>query len=291
MLSPALPIPRADWLAGRAQLTVLRLRRTSGVAVLLLLAALVATVERASQGTAAPSAALRWTAAFLLASVLSFVLGFLLECARPTLASAREAALLTGLPVRVIPRESGASQREAYHLAYLALGGSTSAGGAIVLTRGRASLLAELAHGLATAAVEDARAVVIIDGDADAPSVHARYGIARAPGCAEALVGVHLWRDVIHTVSVGAGRVQVIAAGDRRAAGDDRTALGLEEWSRFRVDYDVVIVVAPSGDAAARAVESMVGGAQVACVVEEGVTRQRGVVASADASSSVITVT
>lgn len=212
-------------------------------------------------GTSPVAAAL---SAMVMMAVLTFTLAVVAEVRAPTIAHAREAERLTGLPVLAsvepfrIPPEGRARLQpgtgvDPFRMVYLALTVSGTRERAVCVAGDHPPTVAAVAGRLAVSAAADERATLLVDLAPGIAASSTYFGWRDEPGFTEAVAGVRLWREVARPIGASEGMaVDVIPAGaprqDTEASVQNATAR--EEFSAFNAEYDFLVLVAPTAAAA-----------------------------------------
>lgn len=201
--------------------------------------------------------------ALLMLLVLGFTVAVIREARMPTLAHAREAERLTGVPVLGVaaefrvPREGRARLQsgvgvDPFRMLYLALTASGSKERVVCMTGDDVTTVVAAACRLAVCAAADERATLLVDLAPGVPGASAFFEWRNEPGFTEAIVGVSLWREVARPIGASEGlSLEVIPAGSRRQ--DTTTSVhddsARAEFARFLAEYDVIVLVAPNAAA------------------------------------------
>jgi Mrp family chromosome partitioning ATPase len=199
----------------------------------------------------------------LIMLVLAFTSAVLVEARTPTIAHAREAERLAGVPLLGVagrfrvPREGRARLQagvgvDPFRMVYLALTASGTKERIVCITGDEAATTVAVACRLAVSAAADERATLLVDLAPGVPGASAYLGWRDEPGFTEAIAGVRLWREVARPVGASEGlSLEVIPAGSPRQDSDAsvRDDSAREEFERFLAEYDVIVLVAPSAAA------------------------------------------
>lgn len=202
-------------------------------------------------------------AALVIAAVVSFTLAVLAEVRAPTIAHAREAERLTGVPVLAsakgfIPPREGRDRLQPgtgvdpFRMVYLALTASGTKERVVCVTGDDTPLVVAVAARLAVSAAADERATVLIDLAPGVAGASAYFGWREEPGFTEAIAAVRLWREVARPVGVTEGiSLDVIPSGMRRQDTNESVASesSRTEFTRFIEEYDFTVLVAPTATA------------------------------------------
>lgn len=246
----------AEWLSARAMLAGRRSGRLALVTLvtfLLVLASLfmLSSPIQPAAGWTPPIAAV--AAAFVLAAFVGFCTNLVAEMTRPKIASSREAERAAGAPVvgmvRVRTSKASADRSDPFHVLYLGLTTTGRRPRLVTITGDSRAVVATTSGKLALAAAADATATLVVDADAEGSAVAGYYGVAPEPGFTDAIAGVRLWREVTRPIGASAGlAIDVVPGGAIR---DEATVLGLlpvarSEFARFRAQYDLCVVAAPT---------------------------------------------
>ena len=201
-------------------------------------------------------------AATVIGLLLGFSVTFTAELGHATVASTREAEWATGAPVVATVRASarrvaGAQETgsiDPFRMLFLALTATGTRTRTVAVSGDGRGVVATVAGRLALAAAADERATLVVDVDAESSAAAAYYAQSPEPGFSDALAGVRLWREVAHPVGASSRlAIDVVPAGSvrRESLDDNAWALGRDEFTRFRGEYDFCVLVAPSGAALA----------------------------------------
>jgi len=200
--------------------------------------------------------------ATLVVLVIVFTLAVLIEARTPTIAHAREAERLTGVPVLGVagrfrvPREgrarlhSGAGV-DPFRMMYLALTASGTKERVVCITGDDATTTVAVACRLAVSAAAE-RATLLVDLAPGVQGASAFLGWRDEPGFTEAIAGVRLWREVARSVGASEGlSLEVIPAGSPRQDTEESVCndSARAEFDRFLAEYDVIVLVAPNATA------------------------------------------
>ena len=198
-------------------------------------------------------------AALVLALCGRFGWSLASEVRRPTIGSAREAERAAGAPVLAIARAAAASRTrggiDPFRMLYLALTATGTKMRTVTIGGHERGVIATVAARLASAAAGDARATMVVDADAEGSSLGGYYHLGPEPGFTDAVAGVHLWRDVTHSVGASEGlTIDVVTGGAIRRDEPDRETLNSarSEFARVRSEYDLCVMVAPTAVALQR---------------------------------------
>ena len=206
--------------------------------------------------------------ALLIGSVLAFTLGVITEARAPTIAHAREAERLTGLPVLAtaltfrVPREGRARLQsgtgmDPFRMVYLSLTASGTRHRVICLTGDDTALTTAVVGRLAVSAAGDERATLVMDLAPASPSASRFFGWRDEPGFTDAIAGVRLFREVSRSVGASEGlNLDVIPYGAPRSDADTsiRDATARSEMMQFLSEYDFTVLSAPTDHAVSIAV-------------------------------------
>lgn len=191
-------------------------------------------------------------AALVLGLIIGFSLNLAGEIGRPTIAGVREAEQVAAAPVIAVTREKDRASRvggiDPFRMLYLGLTATGTRMRTVVVTGDHRAVVATVAGRVALAAAADARAILVVDADAEGSSVAGYYNERPEPGFSDALASVRLWREVTRSIGANDGRtIDIIPGGALRRAGLDAASLDAArlEFERFRQHYDFCIVVAP----------------------------------------------
>jgi Mrp family chromosome partitioning ATPase len=198
--------------------------------------------------------------ALLMAVVLVFTLAVVGEARHPTVAHAREAERLTGLPVLAsakafrIPKAGRARLQpgtgvEPFRMLFLSLTASGTRHRVVAVTGDDAVVTAAAAGRLAVCAAADEHATLVVDLAPGRPSTAAYFGWRDEPGFTEAIAGVRLWREVARPIGASEGLVMdVIPAGMQRSdtVASVAHASSRRDFSEFLAEYDIAVLVAPT---------------------------------------------
>ncbi len=209
------------------------------------------------------------TAALLVAGVLIFTLAVAAEARRPTIAHAREAERMTGVPVLGtahpwhLPREGRARLQlsagiDPFRMVYLALTASGTRERTVCVSGADPEVVAAVVGRLAVSAATDERATLVVDVASGTPSATRYFGERHEPGFSEAIAAVRLWREVTRPVGASEGLgLDVVPAGARRE--DTAESVVMEsnrrEFHLFAEEYDFVVVAAPTRESLATALK------------------------------------
>ena len=260
-------LARFDSAAGQAapgDSVALRAQRDSARNALQFAESLVAVVRAADSATEQPRRVLASgqrsqipmpaiiSAAYVLVLLGGFGWSLASELRRPTIGTAREAERAAGAPVIAVAKSTAAVRTrggiDPFRMLYLALTATGTKVRTVVISGDDRAVVATVAARLALAAASDARATLVVDSDAEGSPLGGYYRLYPEPGFADAVAGVHLWRDVTHSVGAGEGlRIDVVAGGAIRRGDEDQeaSALARSEFTRVRGEYDLCIVAAP----------------------------------------------
>jgi Mrp family chromosome partitioning ATPase len=211
--------------------------------------------------------------------VLSFTLAVAAEMRTPTLAHAKEAERLTGLPVIAsayrfrVPREGRARLQpgvgvDPMRMVYLSLTAHGARERMVCVTGDEATETVAVAASLAVSAASEERATLVMDLSPGAPSASAYFGWRDEPGFTEAIAGVRLWREVARPIGASEGLdLDVVPAGLPRtdAKETEKSDSARGSFREFLEEYDFAVLVAPTPRAVTRAHE--VGNARSLIVV------------------------
>ena len=168
------------------------------------------------------------TAALLVAGVLIFTLAVTAEARRPTIAHAREAERITGVPVLGtvhpwhLPREGRARLQlsagiDPFRMVYLALTASGTRERTVCISGDDPEVVAAVVARLAVSAATDKRATLVVDVASGTPSATRYFGERHEPGFSEAIAAIRLWREVARSVGASEGLgLDIVPAGARR---------------------------------------------------------------------------
>jgi len=202
-------------------------------------------------------------AALVLAGVLVFTLAVSVEARRPTIAHAREAERLTGVPVHAVEEGArllrGGRARlqpgtgiDPFRMVYLALTASGTRERTVCVTGDDPDTVAAVAGRLAVSSAADERATLLVDLAPDVPAATTYFAERGEPGFTEAIAGVRLWREVARPVGASEGLgIDVVPAGARRQDTIDSASLATnrDEFHLFTSEYDFTVIAAPTRDA------------------------------------------
>jgi Mrp family chromosome partitioning ATPase len=211
--------------------------------------------------------------------VLSFTIAVAAEMRTPTLAHAKEAERLTGLPVIAsartfrAPREGRARLQpgvgvDPVRMVYLSLTAHGARERMVCVTGDEATQTVAVAASLAVSAAAEERATLVMDLSPGAPSASAYFGWRDEPGFTEAIAGVRLWREVARPIGASEGLdLDVVPAGLPRADAEEteNSDAARRAFREFLEEYDFSVLVAPTLRAVTRAHE--VGNARSLIVV------------------------
>ncbi|MHB8837335.1 MAG: hypothetical protein ACYC7F_00080 [Gemmatimonadaceae bacterium] len=198
--------------------------------------------------------------ALLLVSALAFTLAVVGEVRRPTLAHAREAERLAGVPVLAsadafrVPKDGRARLQpgtgvDPFRMVYLSLTASGTRHRIVCVTGDDAMLTVAVAGRIAVSAAADERATLVVDMTPGTPSASAYFGWRDEPGFTDAIAGVRLWREVSRPIGASEGLdIEVIPAGAPRSdtAASISNAAARRDLSEHLAEYDFTVLVAPS---------------------------------------------
>lgn len=201
--------------------------------------------------------------------VLSFTIAFAAEMRTPTLAHAKEAERLTGLPVIAtahrfrVPREGRARFQpgvgvDPVRMVYLSLTTHGARERMVCVTGDEATQTVAVAASLAVNAAAEERATLVMDLSLGAPSASSYFGWRDEPGFTEAIAGVRLWREVARPIGASEGLdLDVVPAGLPRADAEEteNSAAARHAFREFLEEYDFTVLVAPTMPAVIRARE------------------------------------
>jgi Mrp family chromosome partitioning ATPase len=208
-------------------------------------------------------------AALVVAGALIFTLAVIAEARRPTVAHAREAERLAGVPVLGtahpghLPTEGRARLQlgtgiDPLRMVYLALTASGTRERTVCITGDDPDVIGAVAGRLAVSAAADARATVAVDIASGTPSVARYFGERHEPGFSEAIAAVRLWREVTRSVGASEGLgLDVVPAGARRADTVESVAMASNrsEFTLFTSEYDFTVLAAPTRESLAIVVQ------------------------------------
>ncbi|MHB1313423.1 MAG: hypothetical protein ACYC3L_15505 [Gemmatimonadaceae bacterium] len=206
-------------------------------------------------------------AALVLAGVLVFTLAVSAEARRPTIAHAREAERLTGVPVHAVEvgarllgegraRLQPGTGIDPFRMVYLALTASGTRERTVCVTGDDADTVAVVAGRLAVSSAADERATLLVDLAPGVPAATKYFAERGEPGFTEAIAGVRLWREVARPVGASEGLgIDLVPAGARRQDTIESAALAAnrDEFHVFAGEYDFTVIAAPTRDAIALA--------------------------------------
>ncbi len=242
----------------------------------------LATAEQRTDSTARADAARALgappeafaAAALVLTAVLVFSLAVGAELRRPTIAHAREAERLTGVPVHRVAasrqrvrrrpaRGSSGEPVDSFRLAYLTLTASGDRASGVrerpvCVTGDDAGTVAMVVGRLAMSSATDDRATLVVDLAPGVPGASRYFAERQEPGFTEAIAGIRLWREVARPVGANEGlAVDVVPAGARRADTQAavESATNRSEFHLFASEYDLTLLAAPTPEAVACAAE------------------------------------
>ena len=209
------------------------------------------------------SPAITAVSATLMVLVVAFTVAVLIEARTPTIAHAREAERLAGVPVLGVagrfrvPHEGRARLQsgvgvDPFRMVYLALTASGTKERVVCITGDDATTTVAVACRLAVSAAADERATLLVDLAPGVPGTSAFLGWRDEPGFTEAIAGVRLWREVARSVGASEGlSLEVIPAGSPRQDTEEsvRDDSARAEFDRFLAEYDVIVLVAPNSTA------------------------------------------
>lgn len=204
------------------------------------------------------------TSALLLLAVLGFSLAVVAEAKEPTIAHAREAERITGLPVLAsatafrVPREGRARLQpgtgvDPFRMVYLSLTASGTRERVVCVTGDDATHTVAVAGRLAVSAAADERATLLVDLTPGIPASSHYFGWRDEPGFTEAMAGVRLWREVARPIGASEGMsIDVIPAGGLRqdTVSSLQNEIARSEFRAFVGEYDFTVLVAPTAVAA-----------------------------------------
>ncbi|MBM3906892.1 MAG: hypothetical protein FJ363_02315 [Gemmatimonadetes bacterium] len=224
--------------------------------------------------------------ALLLAGALVYTFTLALEAHRPTIAHAREAERVTGLPVLAtirttqIPREGRARLQSAggtdpFRMVYLSLTVGEPRVRTVCVTGENPQLVAATAGQLAASAAADERSTLVVDITSGGFTAAQHFGWKDEPGFSEAIAGVRLWREVATPIGASEGRdIDLVAAGASRT--DTAEAIAVEtnrrEFLNFLGEHDFTVLVAATS-AAAQLASQLAGAPHTVLVIEAARTR------------------
>lgn len=199
-------------------------------------------------------------AALVMAGALIFTLAVTAEARRPTVAHAREAERLAGVPVlgtarpAHLPTEGRARLQhgvgvDPLRMVYLALTASGARGRSVCITGDAPGVVAAVAGRLAVSAAADARATVVVDITPGTQTVARYFGERNEPGFSEAIAAVLLWREVARSVGASEGLgLDVVPPGARRTDTTESVAMASNrsEFMLFTSEYDFTVIAAPT---------------------------------------------
>lgn len=202
--------------------------------------------------------------ALFLAGVAVFTCVLILEARRPTIAHAREAERVTGLPVLATLRESsippeGRARLQAgggadpFRMVYLALTVGEPRVRAICMTGGRPALVAASVGQLAVSAAAEEQSTLVMDLAAGGGTAAQYFGWKDEPGFTEAIAGVRLWREVATPIGASEGiDIDLVSAGAPRADTADAVATeaNRREYLAFLGEHDFTALAAPTSASA-----------------------------------------
>jgi Mrp family chromosome partitioning ATPase len=211
--------------------------------------------------------------------VLAFTIAVAVEIRTPTLAHAKEAERLSGLPVIAtahtfrVPRDGRARLQpgvgvDPVRMVYLSLTTHGARERMVCVTGDEATQTVVVAGGLAVSAAAEERATLVMDLSPGAPSAAAYFGWRDEPGFTEAIAGVRLWREVARPIGASEGlNLDVVPAGLSRADAEEaeNSDAARRAFREFLEEYDFSVLVAPTQRAVIRAHE--VGNAKSLIVV------------------------
>ena len=206
-------------------------------------------------------------AALVLAGVLIFTLAVAVQVRRPTIAHAREAERLTGVPVHAVEegaqllREGRARLQpgtgiDPFRMVYLALTARGTRERTVCVTGDDPDMVAVVSGRLAVSSAADERATLLVDLAPGVPAATKYFAERGEPGFTEAMAGVRLWREVARPVGASEGLgIDVVPAGARRQDTEESaaTATNRDEFHLFASEYDFTVIAAPTRDAIALA--------------------------------------
>ncbi len=214
----------------------------------------LAATPGTSLGDATPALALGGL--LLVGLLVRFGSALSREMRAPTLANAREAESLAGVPVVATVRDAlldgparfRPSGVDPFRMLYLGLTATGTRARTAVVTGRDADIAAAAGARLAIAAAADHRATLVIDLDPTRIAL-ARVLRERAePGLSDAMAGAFRWKEVARPIGSSDGLpITLLPAGTERddlATGEalDRV---LDEFGRFRAAFELTILVAP----------------------------------------------
>jgi Mrp family chromosome partitioning ATPase len=200
------------------------------------------------------------TSALAILAALGFALAVVAEARDPTIAHAREAERVTGLPVLASATASHATKEgrarlqpgtgvDPFRMVYLSLTAAGMRERVVCVTGDDPRLTAAAAGQLAVSAAAEERATLVVDIAPGTDSTSAYFGWTEEPGFSEAIAGVRLWREVARSIGASDGLdIDVIPPGRLR---DDTTASvqsesACSEFSAFLAEYDFVVLATPT---------------------------------------------
>ncbi len=198
--------------------------------------------------------------ALVMVSALAFTLAVVGEVRRPTLAHAREAERLTGVPVLAsadafrVPKDGRARLQpgagvDPFRMVYLSLTASGTRHRIVCVTGDDAMLTVTVAGRIAVSAAADERATLVVDMTPGTPSASGYFGWRDEPGFTDAIAGVRLWREVSRPIGASEGLdIEVVPAGAPRSdtAASISNAAARRDLSEHLAEYDFTVLVAPS---------------------------------------------
>ena len=207
---------------------------------------------------AAGTPALALFAVLIVGLLLRFSAALSAEIRAPSLASAREAESLAGVPVLATVRDAlldgparfRPSGVDPFRMLYLGLTATGTRTRTAIVTGADPVIAAAVGARLAIAAAADHRATLIIDLD-PAQIALARVLRERAePGLTDALAGSFRWKEVARPIGSSDGLpITILPSGTERddfATGEAFDRL-LEEFAKFRAGFELTILVGPPG--------------------------------------------
>jgi Mrp family chromosome partitioning ATPase len=205
---------------------------------------------------AAGTPALALFGVLLVGLLLRFVAALSAEMRAPSLASAREAESLAGVPVLATVRDAlldgparfRPSGVDPFRMLYLGLTATGTRTRTAIVTGTDPVITAAVGARLAIAAAADHRATLILDLD-PAQIALARVLRERAePGLTDALAGSFRWKEVARPIGSSDGLpITILPSGTERddfATGEALDRL-LEEFAKFRAGFELTILVGP----------------------------------------------
>jgi hypothetical protein len=212
-------------------------------------------------------------AALIVGLLLGYALNLAREITRPRLARPSEAERVVGAPVIAVitPGDRSRSTSEVvdpYRLAYLSVSPAGARAHTIVITGDDCDLVTTVAARMARSSAADARATLVLDLDVERAPASGHYGIRNEPGFMDAIVGVHLWREVALPIGANEGlAIDIVPAGVRRRDMPDPTTTA--EFEEFRDEHDFCVVIAPGEKAMRLACAIIRSPVTILCAQEE----------------------